>query len=373
LTISEFAMLVDSALCSPIEGAPVVDHYVAPRSLEQAAEIMRAATDHERRVLLWGGGTHQGHGYPVEPDVVMSTHRLTAVVHWEPDDLTVVVEAGVKVADLEAVLAEKGQTAVLPETPQGATVGGTVAAGVSGWRRLRYGPTRDRVLEVIMATGDGRVVRAGGRLVKNVTGYDLPRLAAGSYGSLGLIGQLCLKLWPVGARFSGVAVQDAEMARAVAFRPLAIVETEVRAMVYLAGTPEEINAQTEALGSRAIDNPTWPRPLDSPWRLAIRVPAGLTVAAVERVRRADVSRFRAGHGTGEVLVGLAELDGRWLADTRAWAETMGGALIVTDRPAGADGPDPWGTPPMSLSLQQSVKAAFDPLAISNPGRLPGRL
>lgn len=369
----EMEMLLDAATSPPIEGAPEVEHTVAPNSVEQAAEIMRAATDHEQKILIWGGGTHQGHGYPVDADIVLSTHRLTEVVEWIPDDLTLVVEAGAKVADVEAMLAEKGQTAVLPETPGGATVGGTIAAGVSGWRRLRYGPTRDRVLETVMATGDGRVVRAGGRLVKNVTGYDLPRLATGSYGSLGMIGQVCLKLWPIGARLAGVPVGDAAVARKVAYRPLAIIETETGATAYFAGTPEEIDAQAEALGGKAVDDPRWPRSLDSPWRVSLRVPGGLVTDAVARVRRVDGARFRAAHGVGEIIVGFVDLPEPWFSDTRAWAEEMGGALVITNRPVDGDGPDPWGTPPGSMPLQRAVKAAFDPVGISNPGRLPGGL
>ncbi|NIR39303.1 MAG: FAD-binding protein, partial [Gemmatimonadetes bacterium] len=92
------------------------------------------------------------------------------VVDWQPDDLTVVVEAGVTVGTLESMLAERGQTALLPEWGPEATVGGVVAAGISGYRRARLGPTRDRVLEVTIVTGDGRVVRGGGRVVKNVSG-----------------------------------------------------------------------------------------------------------------------------------------------------------------------------------------------------------
>lgn len=359
--------------CAPVAGAPVVDHNVAPRTVEQAAGIMRAATDHRLRVLIWGGGTHQGHGYSVDADIVLSTHRLDRIVDWRDEDLTVVAEAGVKVADLEALLAEKGQTAVLPEAPAEATVGGIVAAGVSGWRRLRYGPTRDRVLETVMATGDGRIVRAGGRLVKNVTGYDLPRLATGSYGSLGVIARVCLKLWPRGARFAGIPVADAAAAYRTAFRPLAVLETENAAMAYLAGTAEEIDAQAAALGGAAVDDARWPRRLDSPWRISIRVPAAFAADAVTRARAVRGSRFRAAHGVGEVTVGFVDLPQAWFDETRSWAEGHGGALVVTHRPNGGMGPDPWGTPPPSLELQRRVKAAFDPLGVSNPGRLPGRL
>jgi glycolate oxidase FAD binding subunit len=370
----DMEMLLDAAACAPPAGAPGLGHWAAPNSIEQAADIMRAATDHRAKVLIWGGGTHQGHGHAVEADIGMSTGRLTQIVEWIPEDLTLVVEAGVKVAEVEATLAERGQTAVLPEVPGGATVGGTVAAGVSGWRRLRYGPTRDRILEAVMATGDGRVVRAGGRLVKNVTGYDIPRLLCGSYGSLGLIGSVCLKLWPIGARFASVPVTDPVAARRVAFRPLAIIETETGAAGYFAGTSQEIEAQAAALGAAPVDDPRWPRRLDSPWQVSIRVPAADTAEAVAWVRRVPGARFRAAHGVGEVAAGFVDLDEAWFGEARRWAEGRGGALVITHRPDGLDGgTDPWGTPPASLPLQKAVKAAFDPLSVCNPGRLPGRL
>ena len=365
--------LLDTAACVPVEGAPDSRYRVAPYSTGQAAEIMRVASNHGLKVLIWGGGTHQGIGYPVDPDIVLSTHRLSSIVHWEPDDLTVVVEAGVKVSDLEELLAEKGQTAVMPEMPGEATVGGTIAAGVSGWRRLRFGPTRDRVLEVILATGDGRVVRAGGRLVKNVTGYDIPRLTSGSLGSLGVISQVCLKLWPRGQSFAGVQVANAEEARNVAYRPLALLETDLGTMVYFSGTSEEIDAQATALGGVPVNNPRWPRPLHSPQRISIRVPAALTSEAVKRVQILSGVRYRAAHGVGEIIVGMVEFPRSWLDEARIWAERAGGALVITRGASASDDCDPWGTPPPSVELQRRVKAAFDPMGISNPGRLPGRL
>ena len=370
---AEVEMVLDALRCEPPVGAPRLEHWVAPRTVEQAADLMRVATDERLPVLIWGGGTHQGHGYGVDASVGLSTHRLDEVVEWIADDLTVVAEAGVAVADLEAMLAERGQTAVLGETPGAGTVGGAVASGASSWRRLRYGPLRDRVLETVMATGDGRVVRAGGRLVKNVTGYDIPRLATGSYGSLGMIGRVCLKLWPTGTRFAGVPVEDGAAALRTAFRPLAVIETETGSMVYLSGTDAEIDAQAAALGSEPVDEPRWPRRLDSPWQIVVRVPASSVADAVTRLRGFDGCRFRAAHGVGEVVAGFVAVAAGEIDGLRSWAEALGGAVVVTRRPEGADGPDPWGTPPASLPLQRAVKAAFDPLRVSNPGRLPGGL
>ena len=195
----ELTRLARNLLSDPIAGAPPVDFTLQPATGEDAAGVLGFAATHGLRVLFWGGGTHQGIGHQVEPDIVMGTGRLNAVLDWQVEDLTVAVQPGVLISDLEARLQQRNQTAVLPEAGAG-TVGGAVAAGLSGWRRLRYGPTRDRMLEVRLATGDGRLIRGGGRLVKNVTGYDLPRLATGSLGSLGLIAEVCLKLWPLATR-----------------------------------------------------------------------------------------------------------------------------------------------------------------------------
>ncbi len=353
-------------LAADVPGAPAADVVVAPASVEEAAEALDAASEHGLRVLIWGGGTHQGYGNPVEPDMVLSTHRMARVVEWSAEDLTLVVEPGVKVVELEMRLAGAGQTAVLPEDCAAeATVGGAIAAGLSGWRRLRYGPTRDRVLEVVLATGDGRVVRAGGRVVKNVTGYDVPRLACGSFGSLGVVGQVALKLWPIPEASATVTVPDAERAAGVAVGPLAVLEVDGTAAVYLAGTPAEVEAQAEALGGELRAGLRWPAALGHPHRAVVRVPARLTRAAVERVPSGW--SYQAAFGVGEVRIGG---DRGELGELRRWAEAAGGALVVE---AGAGGVDPWGTPPPSVDLQRRVKQAFDPLGVCNPGRLPGRI
>ena len=350
----------------PVDGALLL----APATIAAAAEVLDAASEQRIPVGFRGGGTHLGLGHPVEPHVVLSSRRMDRLVAWHPEDLVAVVEAGMRVADLEAMLAGRGQSAILPETPGEATVGGVVAAGVSGWRRLRYGPTRDRVLEVVLATGDGRVVRAGGRVVKNVTGYDLPRLATGSLGALGMIGSVALKLWPIGAVAATITVADAVGAHLTAFRPLAVIGSDDGDRVYLAGTAEEVAAQAAELGGSVADGLHWPEPLRTTWQVAIRVPPRLIMDAVSRVPAGW--RYRAAHGVGEVIAGGEQAEIPELEEGRRWAESVGGAVVRTAAPAGA-GFDPWGTPPPSLGLQRRVKEAFDPLGICNPGILPGGL
>lgn len=355
-----------------VDGAPAADLTVAPRTLEEAARLLDLASAESLAVLVWGGGTHQGLGGRVRPDMVLATSRLDRVVDWQPDDLTVVVEAGVGVAALEERLAGKGQTAVLPERPGAATVGGVVAAGVSGWRRLRYGPTRNGVLEATIVTGDGRIVRGGGRVVKNVSGYDLPRLATGSLGSLGFIGQVALKLWPTGAAAATVRVDSAEVGLASSYRPLAVLEIDNIARVYLAGSAAEVEAQAETLGGDAVVGLDWPPPLTAPLVVWLRVPPSRTREAIERVP--DGWSYQAAHGVGELRLGSAAVDLGACRELRTWAEGLGGSLVVAAAPDEVyDRFDPWGALPPGLGVARRLVARFDPVRVLNPGRPAGGL
>lgn len=348
-----------------LPGAPTAEFTFVPTTVEECAAVLDFASEHRLAVLPWGGGTH-GFGPPATPDVVVGTSGFDSI-DWRPDDLTAVVGAGVTVAALEARLGEKGQSAMFIEHPGHATVGGVVASGVSGWRRLRYGPTRDRVLEVVAATGDGRVIRGGGQVVKNVTGYDLPRLFTGSFGSLGVITRVCLKLWPRGSAAATVTVDDPERAAAIAVRPLALLQTASASLVYVAGTAAEVAAQSAALGGSARDGLHWPERPQGAVELTVRVPPTNISDVLDRV----AGDFVAAHGVGEVLV-AGELPTDAVAELRSWAESIGGSVVITRAPVGF-GLDPWGSPPPTLALQRRIKAAFDPVGVMVPGRLPGGL
>lgn len=364
----EMARLAKNLLADPVDGAPPAEFTLSPASAEEAAAVLRFASEHGLRVLFWGAGTKQAMGHAIGPDIVMTTRGLDQVVEWQYEDLTIVVQPGVAVSALEAQLEQRNQTAVLPEVPGAATVGGVVASGQSGWRRLRYGPIRDRMLGVRLATGDGRLVRGGGRLVKNVTGYDLPRLATGSFGSIGLITEMCLKLWPLPPQRAMVRVDDPEGALAAAYRPLALIELADSRTLYLAGTREELEAQAAAVGGDLIEGHQWPEPLVGSHELAIRVPAGEMPRHVGRLRKLGVD-YQAAHGVGEVRFIADDLEVDGLLGLRESAEICGGSMVVT---RSADSLiDPWGAPPDSVDLQRRVKAAFDPRGVANPGILPG--
>jgi glycolate oxidase FAD binding subunit len=348
---------------------PDADFIAAPSTAEEVAELLAQATEYRLKVLVWGGGSHQGYGYRFEPDVVISTSRLNRIIVWEPDDLTLVAEAGATVADLEARVDTRGQTAMLPEVAGAATLGGVLATGLSGYRRGRFGPTRDRILETTIVTGDGRVIRAGGRVVKNVTGYDLPRLVVGSFGSLGIIVSACLKLWPQPGAVATVKLADPERA-ALVYRPMAVLRDPESTRVYLGGTTEEVAAQIDRLGGIVSDQFDWPAPVTADYIWSLRVPPSLISEAIDRLPAG--SSYLAQMLVGEVTFGTDWAVG--ISSLRAWAESVHGALVVVAQPPETyDSIDPWGTPPAALELQRRLIAAFDPARVINPGRLPGAI
>ena len=245
---------------------------------ESTADVVDLITDARLTGLpLWftGSGTS-----PV-PDghTVVSTSKLMGIVDYKPDDLTVVVRCGTTLTELDAVLSEHGHTAVLPEAAGDRTVGGVVASGASGYRRLRYGPTRDRVIGATIVTGYGEIVHAGGQLVKNVTGYDLPRLMTGSRGALGFISDVSLKLWPIPKGRRTVSVANVADARVEAYQPIAALETEAGGFLHISDSACE------------DEGFSWPDPMTEEVVRVINIPPRLVPEAVARIKTSGATRF----------------------------------------------------------------------------------
>ena len=169
----------------------------APRTVAEAQEIVRGATG--LGIVPWGGGTRQHVGYPPERyDLALSTEHLNAITEYEPADLTVTAQAGVTLAQLQRTLAEQGQWLPLDAAlPERRTVGGLVAARADSLRRFACGSVRDALIGVSVINHRGEVVKGGGKVVKNVSGYDLPKLYCGSWGTLGLIVEATFKVAPL--------------------------------------------------------------------------------------------------------------------------------------------------------------------------------
>jgi len=244
----------------------------ANAALDSMIERIRRAANRGERLRIRGGGSKDFYGEPVSDGEELSTLALSGIVSYEPSELVVTVRAGTPLAELERVLAECGQS--LPFEPPhfsrgaagGATVGGMVAAGLSGPARASAGPLRDYVLGVTMINGRGELVTFGGQVMKNVAGYDVSRLMVGALGTLGLIVEVSLKVLPAAP---AEATLKFEMPQADALqrlnewggRPLPLnascwVEDEGRGVLYLRlrGAIAAVEAACGALGGERLRN-----------------------------------------------------------------------------------------------------------------------
>src|SRR5207248_6072967 len=167
-----------------------------PSDADDAARGLRLCDLTPASVVIWGGGTQMRLGAaPRRYDIAFSTERMTRLLEYEPADLTCRVEAGMRMIDLQAALRAQGQRLPLdPPHPERATVGGTVAANTNGLGRARYGTVRDWVIGIAVAYPSGKVARAGGKVVKNVAGYDLMKLHIGALGTLGVVAEVNFKV-----------------------------------------------------------------------------------------------------------------------------------------------------------------------------------
>jgi glycolate oxidase FAD binding subunit len=303
-------------------------------------------------VVAAGARTQFEVGNRVEPAVTVGAPA--GVVRYEPADLTITVGAGTTCAELDAVLAAEGQECALDPRDARATVGGVLAAGLSGVRRLRHGPLRDQVLEVHFVTAEGRVVKGGGPTVKNVTGYDLPRLMVGSLGTLGVLAQVTLRCRPRAAHaqwFFASEVPDR------LFRPASMLWEEEEIRVCLEGSEADVEAQ--GAGLRPTEPPALPA---GPHRGRISV-APASVAAL--ARELDGVRWCAELGVGTVHVAADSVEA--LVGARTAAHAHGGWML---REAGGDGIDGFGRALPNRALMRRIKDAFDPTGKLAPGRLP---
>jgi glycolate oxidase FAD binding subunit len=406
-----FEGLVPATDSDVIAGVPA-RYVAAPASTEEAAAIVRAAAEHDFAMVVRGAGTKQDWATPPRRlDLIIDTQRLTGVVEHAAGDLITVVRAGTPRSELAEKLAPAGQQLALDAAILTSTVGGTVAVNMSGPRRMLYGTVRDLLIGVTIVRPDGVVARAGGKVVKNVAGYDLGKLVAGSYGTLGLITECVFRLHPLPAATAYVSrrVDSPEQAGRLAAALLgaqvvpsalevnAVPEDGIEVVVGLEGVPEGVErrvAATRALlgggdvtvGDVTVSDtpPDWWSAY--PWGagdVGCKLTAALSavpvlLAAGRSVRdRYGVSlTLRGSAGTGVLYAGLPgatapDTVARVIEDLRAAAGAAAGHAVVLTAPASVrERVDLWG-PVEGLHLMRRVKEQFDPDARFAPGRFVG--
>jgi glycolate oxidase FAD binding subunit len=395
---------------------PAIECVVYPTTTATLAEVMSCAYANRWRVLPCGNGSklHWG-GLAQGIQVVVSTARLNQLVEHASGDLTVTAEAGMPLAQLQAMLATAGQfLAVDPAFPDRATLGGIVATADTGAWRQRYGGIRDMLIGLSMVRTDGKVAKAGGRVVKNVAGYDLMKLLTGSYGTLGILSQVTFRIYPLPAASQTVVLTGTAdlIAKATAVILASVLSPTALDLltpaivaklglgsgiglglrfqsidVSVAQQSEQVLQIGQNLGLAAtrleatVETSLWQQlrtQIDvAPPDLAITCKIGVepsqavaTLSQIHQLASNSLGRIHAGSGLG--IVQLPVESSAVLSTLRQFCQTRGGFLTVLAASADLKQHiEPWGYSGNALSVMQRLKAQFDPEHLLSPHRFVG--
>ena len=381
---------------------------VHPQTQEQLAEVITDAHRNRWRVLPCGNGSKiKWGGLAKSIDIVVSTQRLNKIINHAVGDLTLTVEAGVKFADIHANLAKSKQIIALnPTAPDLATIGGIIATGDTGSLRQRYGSVRDQLLGVSFVRADGKIARAGGRVVKNVAGYDLMKLFTGSYGTLSIITEATFRLYPMQSASGTVMLtgsKDAISQAADSIRGSALTPTQADLLssqlvstmglgkglgliIRFESIPESVKEQLnqvlqlgEKLGLAGVvysemeEKDLWqrlPEQIHLPEsESTITCKIGiLPNAAVEVLDRADLGLIHINSGLGI----LRFEDEQRVLEMRKICELRSGFLSILSATVEVKQKlDVWGYSGNALELMKGIKKQFDAENILSPGRFVG--
>ncbi|MFT4038074.1 MAG: FAD-binding protein [Thermomicrobiales bacterium] len=391
-----------------------VGRFIAPDSAQAIAAQLAEAANLGQTVIPVGGGTALGLGNaPRSADIALSTRALSAIIDYEPTDLVLSVGAGARFGDVQAALGEHGQR--LPLDPAGgddATIGGLIATARWGPLRHSAGTLRDLLIGITVAHPGGTVSKAGGMVVKNVTGYDMPRLYHGSLGTLGVITSANFKVLPRPRAEATVLATAPTVSEAFSIAalmrdsgdPTAALEVSTdgdawRVATRIEGRERTVGAIAQRLALLGGETTTLAEDDSAAWwqdhvasfdpaahpdavtlRLGIRPRA--TRAMIEGLlpvlaaAGATVSGVSASPGVGSALVrlDLGNDGARILPEVQRVALDLAESAVILNAPsAWKQGLDVWGAPPAGIEVMTEIREQFDPQRVINPGRFAGFL
>jgi glycolate oxidase FAD binding subunit len=345
-----------------------------PQSEQEVSAILQDAYRDGSAVIPQGGGTKAAWGNPpARADLTLSLAKLNRVTEHVWADLTVSAEAGCTMGDLQRTVAAHGQRlAVDPLWPDQATVGGVLSANDTGVLRYRYGGLRDLVIGVNLALADGTLAKSGGKVVKNVAGYDLSKLVTGAMGTLGVITSATFRLHPSPGQTRTVTVELSNLAEAqrilarILDAPLVPAALQIRAGkgapqidALFEGIEAGIASQVEALRKIAPVTDAGP---DVWQRLEADAKIAILPSQIAEILH-ELDGYAVVEGTGIGWVQSSDL-----VRLRERIERSGGSLVLMRRKKDIDA---WGSPGDALPLMRAVKKQFDPRNILNPGCFVG--
>ena len=402
-------------LCAVVDGKqPAV--ICSPNNAAQVCAVLRLCAESDAAVTARGGGTAMTIGNsPTRVDVIIDVSRMNRLIEHDDANLTATVDAGIRIDHLQQVVAQRNQ--FLPFEPPStlrASVGGTIAANLNGSRRSYYGNVRDLVIGMRVALADGEHIKAGGKVVKNVAGYDMCKLLVGSFGTLGIITEATVRMAPL-PETSATILASASLAQTlelvrelsrslllptavsvtdgvlsadnsaphnwrIAIRCEGFSETVARQTGELTAMARRVNLSAEVLDTAAQQS-CWRQIADFPLcndRLVYRitVPRSSVAALMTFIDAVQSFSPTVLCDPSVAVIWIATTPNieaaRAFAELRSLAEEQRGHAVMFCAPAELKrNIDVWGTAPPAISLMREVKRQFDPRAILNPGRFIG--
>ena len=391
-----------------------------PVSPEQVAAALRLCSEANATMTPWGGGTAMAIGNPTrQVDIVIGLERLNLLVEHDQANLTATVQSGHRLAALQEVLARHNQFLPFdPPAPARATVGGVVATNLNGPRRSCYGSVRDLVIGMKIVLASGEQIKAGGKVVKNVAGYDMCKLLVGSLGTLGIITEVTLRMTPIPETAATLIASGTlpkvqqfanELSRskllpsavlllnAQASKATALAQSDWQVAVWCEGFEETVArhlrdapalAQRIGLATAILHENDhrrfWDKMRDFPLQAGlvyrVTVPRASMAEVIQTVHNWSTADFRpeivSDTAMGIVWISLEvnDLAAQWFAKLIAEARAHRGHAIMLAAPTHLKrGIDVWGPAPPTLSLMREIKRQFDPKGLLNPGRFVGSI
>lgn len=388
-------------------------YLVFPQTRDALSTIVQQAQKQQWRILICGNGSKLNWGnISQDINLVISTQKCDRLIEHAVGDLTVTVEAGMKLADLQAKLRSHNQFLPLdPAYSDTATIGGIVATGDTGSWRQRYGGVRDLLLGLSFVRADGEIAKAGARVVKNVAGYDLMKLFTGAYGTLGLIAQVTLRTYPLITTsqtllLTGEANQIAQASQTIrnsGLTPTALdlistslvkqleLGEHLGLMIRWQTIPESINqqiAQVQAIAQQLnlttsnyqdqAERELWQRcavitnmpETETGITCKIGIPpnAAVNFLQLKQIIEQDITvRIHASKGIGQLQ--LESTDHQLISEMRSYCQQNQGFLTILDAPKSIKQQiDIWGYTGNAIKTMEAIKNQFDPQNILNPGR-----